>query len=51
MKKMMAGSIIAMGIGAGMLAYALNNKETKKNAKKLVNNAMSVANDKLNAMK
>lgn len=51
MKKMMAGSLIAMAAGAGMMAYALNSKQTKKNAKKLVNNAMSLANDKINAMK
>lgn len=48
---MMAGSILAFGIGAGMMAMALNNKSTKKKATKLVNNAMSIANDKLNSMK
>lgn len=51
MKKMMVGSLIAMGVGAGMMAYALNNKNTKKNATKLVNNAMNIANNKLNSMK
>lgn len=51
MKKMMVGSLIAMGVGAGMMAYALNNKSTKKNATKLVNNAMNMANNKLNSMK
>lgn len=51
MKKMMLGSIAAIGIGAGMMAYALNNKKTKKNAAKLVNNAMNIANNKLNSMK
>lgn len=51
MKKMMVGSMVAIGLGAGMMAYALNNKKTKKNATKLVNNAMSMANNKLNSMK
>ncbi len=51
MKKMMAGSIVAMGLGAGMMAYALNCKKTKKKATKLVNNAMEMANNKLNNMK
>ena len=51
MKKMMAGSIAAMAVGAGMMAYALNNKQTKKNATKLVNNAINMANNKLNSMK
>ena len=45
MKKMMVGSIAAFGIGAGMMAYALNSKKTKKNATKLVNNAMNMANN------
>lgn len=51
MKKMMVGSIAAMAVGAGMMAYVLNNKKTKKNATKLVNNAMNIANNKLNSMK
>lgn len=51
MKKMMAGSILAMAAGAGMMAYALNCKKTQKTAKKLVNNAMEMANNKLNNMK
>lgn len=51
MKKMMAGSIVAMAAGAGMMAYALNSKKTKKKATKLVNNAMEMANNKLNSMK
>lgn len=51
MKKMMVGSIAAMAVGAGMMAYALNNKTTKKNATKLVNNAINMANNKLNSMK
>ena len=47
----MVGSIAAMAVGAGMMAYALNNKQTKKNATKLVNNAINMANNKLNSMK
>ncbi len=51
MKKMMVGSLMAMGVGAGMMAYCLTCKDTKKKATKLVNNAMDIANNKLNAMK
>lgn len=51
MKKMMVGSVIAMAAGAGMMAYALNNKNTKTKATKLVNNAMDMANNKLNSLK
>ena len=29
MKKIVVGSVIAMAAGAGMMAYALNNKNTK----------------------
>ncbi len=51
MKKMMTCSIIAMMAGAGMMAYCLTNKDTKKEATKLVNNAMEMANNKINMMK
>ena len=51
MKKIVVGSVIAMAVGAGMMAYALNNKNTKRKATKLVNNAMNMANDKINSMK
>ena len=51
MKKMMVGSLLAVAAGAGMMAYALNNKNTKRKATKLVNNAMNMANDKINSMK
>ena len=51
MKKLMACSLIAMAAGAGMMAYALNDKKTKNKATKLVNNAMDLANNKLNMMK
>lgn len=51
MKKIVVGSVIAMAAGAGMMAYALNNKNTKSKATKLVNNAMNMANNKINSMK
>ncbi len=51
MKKIMVGSILAMAAGAGMMAYALNNKSTKRKATKLVNNAMDMANNKISTMK
>ena len=51
MKKIVVGSVIAMAAGAGMMPYALNNKNTKRKATKLVNNAMNMANDKINSMK
>ncbi len=51
MKKMMTCSIIAMAAGAGMMAYALNCEKTKAKATKLVNNAMEMANNKINMMK
>lgn len=51
MKKIVVGSVLAMAAGAGMMAYALNNKNTKRKATKLVNNAMNMANDKINSMK
>ena len=51
MKKLMVGSVLAMAAGAGMMAYALNNKNPKSKATKLVNNAMEVANNKINTLK
>ena len=47
----MVGSLVAMAAGAGMMAYALNNKNTKHKATKLVNNAMDMASNKINNMK
>ena len=47
MKKMMIASSIGMACGAGMVAYLLTNKSTKKNADKLLNTMMDEANDKL----
>ncbi len=51
MKKLIVGSVIAMAAGAGMMAYALNNKNTKKKATKLVNDTMDMASSKMNKMK
>ncbi len=44
---MVVGSVLAMSVGAGMMAYALNCKKTKKSATRLVNNAMDYANNKI----
>ena len=50
-KKMMTCSIIAMSLGAGMMAAALTSKKTKDSTARLINNAMNMANNKLNEMK
>ena len=50
MKKMMIASGIGMACGAGMVAYLLTNKNTKKNADKLLNTMMEEANDKMKKM-
>lgn len=51
MKKMMAGSILAMSLGAGMMAYCLTSDKTKRKTNKVLNNAMDMANNKINSMK
>ncbi len=51
MKKMMTCSLLAMAAGAGMMAYALNNDKTKHKTAKMINNAMDLANDKINMMR
>ena len=51
LKKMMTCSIIAMSLGAGMMAAALTSKKTKDSTARLINNAMNMANNKLNEMK
>ena len=51
MKKIVVGSVIAMAAGAGMMAYALNNKNTKRKEKKHVNNTMNITNKRINSMK
>ncbi len=51
MKKVMTCSIVAMALGAGMMAYALNNEKTKNKTAKFVNNAMDKANAQLKMMK
>ncbi len=50
MKKMMIASTIGVACGAGMVAYLLTNKNTKKNADKLLNTMMNEANDKMKNM-
>ena len=40
-KKMMTCSVIAMMAGAGMMAYCLTNKETKKNATKILDDVLT----------
>ncbi len=50
MKKMMLATGIGMACGAGMVAYLLTNKNTKKNADKLLNTMMEEANDKMKNM-
>ena len=47
MKKMMIASSIGMACVAGMGAYLLTNKSTKKNADKLLNTMMNEANEKM----
>jgi len=51
MKKMMVGSLSAMALGAGLMAYALSNNKTKKKVAKTMNNAMDTVNHKMNEMK
>ncbi len=43
----MIASGIGMACGAGMVAYLLTNKSTKKNADKLLNTMMDQATDKI----
>lgn len=43
----MIASSIGMACGAGMVAYLLTNKSTKKNADKLLNTMMDEATEKM----
>lgn len=43
----MVASCVGMACGAGMVAYLLTNKNTKKNADALLNTMMDEANEKL----
>lgn len=43
MKKMMIASTVGMACGAGIAAYLLTNKNTKKKANKLLNTVMDEA--------
>ncbi len=45
MKKMMLATTIGMACGIGLTAYVLTNKNTKKNADKLLNTMMDNANN------
>ena len=47
MKKMMLASSLGLACGAGMVAYLLTNKKTKRNADKLLNTMMDEASDKI----
>lgn len=44
MKKMMVATTVGMACGAGLATYLLTNKNTKKNADKLLNTMMDEAN-------
>ena len=48
---MMTCSLIALSAGAGMMAIALTNNKTKTKTAKMVNNAMDMANEKINMMR
>ena len=50
MKKAMSVMVSAGVIGAGIATYCLMNKDTKKNADKLLNTAMNKADKCLNDM-
>jgi hypothetical protein len=47
---MFVSGCVGMACGAGLAAYALTNKKTKKNADKLLNNVMSEANEVIKKM-
>lgn len=51
MKKALVSAGVGMACGAGLTAYLLMNKSTKKNADKLLNNMMNEANQMMNKMK
>ena len=50
MKKAMSVMLSASLMGAGVAAYCLMNKNTKKNAEKLLNTALEEANNTLKGM-
>ncbi len=47
LKKMLIGACMGMASGAGLTAYLMMNKKTKRNADKLLNNMMDEANQML----
>lgn len=48
MKKALVSAGVGMACGAGLAAYVLSNKSTKKKADKLLNNMMDEANHMIN---
>lgn len=50
MKKALVSASVGMACGAGLAAYLLTNKKTKRNADKLLNNMMNEANQMINKM-
>lgn len=51
MKKALVSAGVGMACGAGLAAYLLTNKSTKRKADKLLNNMMDEANHMMNNMK
>lgn len=51
MKKMLVSASVGMACGAGLAAYLLTNKSTKRKADKLLNNMMTEANQMIDKMK
>ena len=45
---MLIGVCMGMASGAGLTAYVMMNKKTKKNADRLLNNMMDEANQMMN---
>jgi len=50
MKKTLVSAGVGMACGAGLAAYLLTNKRTKRNADRLLNNMMNEANEMINKM-
>lgn len=50
MKKTLVSAGVGMACGAGLVAYLMTNKSTKRKADKLLNNMMDEANHMINKM-
>ena len=50
MKKTLVSAGVGMACGAGLVAYLLTNKRTKRNADRLLNNMRNEANEMINKM-